>query len=359
MKRTIRRKRVKRNVSIRTLVKYVFLLGFGVFILYACSYIYKLSTYKISLNSKYKFDYMSNFSGDSLLIVVFNGEGISTAGIEEICLLVNNDRLEKLCMNGDIILENRSEYKVTDYVRVTDLMISSGLYDNSDLQVFIKQLEAIWALSLKNVIFIPRNSINAVSNSQNVEDLLSYFQKQNDFKLLLDRENLVEFFGECYGNMETNELNRWMKIIETKEVNETLVEIDSTTKLGGSEEIVSYVSYDFWDTFFPGIMSNKSILSEQAQIEIYNATNINGYASFFARWLKNNGLQVVRTENAPYDGNACERTIVYVPANAENINDSLELVESVIYFIADGNYQVEFKSPEFMYTGDIIIILCN
>ncbi|HVX92572.1 MAG TPA: LytR C-terminal domain-containing protein, partial [Candidatus Dojkabacteria bacterium] len=95
----------------------------------------------------------------------------------------------------------------------------------------------------------------------------------------------------------------------------------------------------------------RKVSTEQVKVEIYNASVLNGLAYRYARKIGNSGINVIRFESSPKN---YDNTVIYVP-KLEGFKNSLELLEKII----GGKYTVVEGRPDFITTGDIIIILGN
>lgn len=94
---------------------------------------------------------------------------------------------------------------------------------------------------------------------------------------------------------------------------------------------------------------DRSLEMERVRVEVYNGSNIAGAAGGIGRKIANSGCDVVRYGNAP---ESIERTKVYV-SDMERFKSS--------YDVVDDSLEIDFElvngRPEFMTTGDIVIIL--
>jgi len=76
---------------------------------------------------------------------------------------------------------------------------------------------------------------------------------------------------------------------------------------------------------------------------------MSGYASQYARKIKNSGCEVVRYDNS----SALEEKTKFYVSKPENFKNSL----NVILELFPGTYEIIEGRPSFMTTGDIVIIL--
>ena len=122
------------------------------------------------------------------------------------------------------------------------------------------------------------------------------------------------------------------------------------SKVGvGISSYINTVEYDnTWRTFSER-MIDRELERERVRVEIYNGSGMSGYASQYARRIRNSGCEVVRFDNAP---TIQDKTEFYVPKPKE-FDYSLK----VIFELFPGSYEIIEGRPPFMTTGDVVIIL--
>jgi len=136
-----------------------------------------------------------------------------------------------------------------------------------------------------------------------------------------------------------------------------LVDLSSSKYLFQQESssgvgITSYINVDEYDIVwrdFIGNMLDRELEKEQVRVEVYNGSGMSGYASQYARKIKNSGCEVVRYDNSP----ALEEKTKFYVSKPENFKNSL----NVILELFPGTYEIIEGRPSFMTTGDIVIIL--
>jgi len=114
----------------------------------------------------------------------------------------------------------------------------------------------------------------------------------------------------------------------------------------------SYLKLSEFDSVWRGNtekMIEIELERERVRVEVYNASGITGKASSYARKVANSGCDVVRFDNAP---RRVENTKFYVP-NPDDFKRSLEIITELL----PGQYEIVHGRPDFMTTGDIVIIL--
>jgi len=82
---------------------------------------------------------------------------------------------------------------------------------------------------------------------------------------------------------------------------------------------------------------------------VYNGSGVAGAAMQFGRKIENSGCDVVRYENAP---DIIDKTIMYIP-KLDDFKKSFKIVSEIF----SDNFELVEGRPDFMTTGDIVIIL--
>lgn len=115
---------------------------------------------------------------------------------------------------------------------------------------------------------------------------------------------------------------------------------------------VRYMVTEEFDKVYRSLLTkiiDRTLEKERVRIEVYNGSGVTGAAQQFGRKIENFGCDVVRYENAP---KTIERTVVYI-SNEESFKNSLKIVSEVL----SGSYDLIVGRPEFMTTGDIVVVL--
>ncbi|NMC09148.1 LytR C-terminal domain-containing protein [Candidatus Microgenomates bacterium] len=124
---------------------------------------------------------------------------------------------------------------------------------------------------------------------------------------------------------------------------------ESMSEQGGQ---VTSLNTESFDTTFRNLYAkviDRDLEEESVRVEVYNGSGISGSAFQLGRKIENTGCDVVRYGNAPKN---IEKTIVYVPQK-ELFANSYKVVEEVL----SGTFELVEGRPEFMTTGDIVIVL--
>lgn len=130
---------------------------------------------------------------------------------------------------------------------------------------------------------------------------------------------------------------------QDKYINEVSDSTDSTIYTIKYSEFDRAISNNF------NILRSREVEREQAKVEVYNGSGISGLALRYARRVQNFGINVVRFDNAPGE---YEKTTVYI-SDEQKYEKSFDSTKNLVCrdcIIIKGR-------PEFITTGDIIIIL--
>lgn len=124
---------------------------------------------------------------------------------------------------------------------------------------------------------------------------------------------------------------------------------DLMSERGGSITTLSSDSFDLSFRDFYSKVIDRSLEEERVRIEVYNGSGIGGSAFQLGRKIENSGCDVVRYGNAPKN---IQKSVVYIP-KPEEFKNSFEVVKEII----PGSFDVVNGRPDFMTTGDIVIML--
>jgi len=162
---------------------------------------------------------------------------------------------------------------------------------------------------------------------------------------IISNKNLVDILGKIVSTKRELQKNE-KHIIDlgnTKYVKEEL------SNVGGLSYYFNPSKYDeVLREHFLNIL-DRGLEKERVKVEVYNGSGITGAASQMARRIENSGCDIIRFENAP---NLLEHTILYIP-DAERFKNSVAVVKEVV----GTNVDVIHNRPQFMTTGDIIVVL--
>ncbi|MCC7304393.1 LytR C-terminal domain-containing protein [bacterium] len=119
----------------------------------------------------------------------------------------------------------------------------------------------------------------------------------------------------------------------------------------------SHVSVTVFDSFkeqFPNFFKIDEISQEQAFVEVYNATAIDGYASIFSRKWSMLGIDISRIGNATHEPIGDATAIVYVKDEQKYVR-TVAMIKSSF---PEGKVAVKQGRPtSLVTTGDIVVFL--
>lgn len=196
------------------------------------------------------------------------------------------------------------------------------------------------------------------NTSEEVLNTLIMFEDLDIFdmnSLVLDSEIYKE---SIYSNLSFLEILKEMYSVSgrIKNLEPIVLDLSQTNyieeKLSDTGGMTSYfVSTNFdkdWRTILD-MYPDKDLEKERVRVEVYNGSGISGAAYHFARKIENSGCEVVRYDNSP---NTLDVTTFYVP-NVDDYKKSLDVVGDLFL----SGYTLVESRPDFMTTGDIVVVL--
>lgn len=256
------------------------------------------------------------------------------------------------------------------------------LRKESGIEYAVWQISQMLAIKVDDYIWFTPNGVSEFSNmfgdiSKVSSSTKQYYTAQSGdilsdvfFKLdtmssqysflksVYNSGNLRSFGTEIYSNMSFSQVlsffasyARTIRNSDTKGIDLSSYNY-STEGTSASGMNIRYVNTDQFDTAYRTLFSNvldRSIEKERVRVEVYNGSSVSGAAQQFGRKIENAGCDVVRYENAP---NVIDKTIVYV-SNKTSFQNSLKIVSEIL----GDNYTLTEGRPDFMTTGDIVVVL--
>lgn len=124
---------------------------------------------------------------------------------------------------------------------------------------------------------------------------------------------------------------------------------DKLSERGGQITTINTENFDkAFRSFYMKVL-DRGLEEERVRVEVYNGSGIPGSAYQLGRKIENSGCDVVRYGNAPKN---ISKTTVYIP-QPESFSNSLSVVKEIL----SGMYEEVNGRPDFMTTGDIVIVL--
>jgi hypothetical protein len=198
------------------------------------------------------------------------------------------------------------------------------------------------------------NYIWLVESSGSTDQFLS---KLSVWSILFNFQYNKELHGNLYSNLpilnlikEVNLINQSLAGYQYEEMDVLECCVEQSILSGDRKEV--RFSKGKYDDEFSGYIKelvSKEIEQERVNVEVYNASDVSGLASEYARKIRHTGCRILRFDNAP---SIYSDTVIYVP-EPEEYKNSLNLVHDVV---GEG-IQVRYERPNFITTGDIVVVL--
>lgn len=148
----------------------------------------------------------------------------------------------------------------------------------------------------------------------------------------------VNFVNQVLGNYQYEEMDILDCCVEEFVISSTRTQLRFNSRSFDNE----------FSKYIKGFVS-RDVERERVNVEVYNASNISGLASEYARKIRHTGSRILRFDNAP---TMYEETIIYVPEPEGYVN-SLLLIRDVV----GEEVEVVNERPSFVTTGDIVVVL--
>lgn len=127
--------------------------------------------------------------------------------------------------------------------------------------------------------------------------------------------------------------------------------LSTTGSIATKEDSVLIINQSVMYEKVKAISQKISVITEQAEVEVFNGSGTTGLASRKRRELEQLGINIVRFGNYP---DTIEGNIIYVPgANLQEYKFTLQEIERNL----GGKVTIETEGYDLNYTGDIIVVL--
>lgn len=182
--------------------------------------------------------------------------------------------------------------------------------------------------------------------------------KYSSLKNMFGITKLIDLSNGVYSNLSFTAFLNFFSILNKTVASTETYGIDlsyyrySTEDLSSSGGQIRYINTGEFDSIYRGLVAkiiDRSLEKERVRVEVYNGSGVAGAAQQFGRKIENSGCDVVRYENAP---KTIDRTVLYI-SNEANFASSLKVVSEIL----SGSYDLVVGRPDFMTTGDIVVVL--
>ncbi|MBN1618557.1 LytR C-terminal domain-containing protein [Candidatus Dojkabacteria bacterium] len=256
-----------------------------------------------------------------------------------------------------------------DLVRIKDLMMVGDLETpRRSLSFSFYQLEELIGYSFDGVVIVDKDFVSRFeSKNTDIDDAsevsgsyeewsekwfeywYSLFNEINVFSL----SNNASAISGIQSNMSAADLYKFAKKIQSikdENLKKVVFSDDLLQEVVNEKgEMVNYVSLSAVDDLFTDVSVDIQMDKEQARIEVFNATSVDGLGSRYARLIDHMGGDVIRIDNA---GDDIGKTVIYT-TDKEKFYYSIEKIKS----LWEHDIVVIEGRPDFITTGDIIVVL--
>lgn len=259
---------------------------------------------------------------------------------------------------GDTLQEDRGvEYSVWQISQILGITFNNYIYINSEANSTLDSIfgEDVIAKDRYRDMF---KAGDKASLSEGFFRLQAISSKVSFVKSLFKVNQLRNFSNNIYSDLSFIESITMLKNVEkTLQATESYAIDLANTKyskeeLSDSGGIKRYLLSKEFDNSYRSLISlliDRELEKERVRVEVYNGSGVAGAAMQFGRKIENSGCDVVRFENAP---KTIKKTIVYI-SNPEDFKKSFKIVSEIL----SDNFELVEGRPDFMTTGDIVIIL--
>jgi len=383
-RRTEKAKRI--NIPLRfilLLISATLLVGFVIYYIFTVTSIKNID--KAILNGSQRY-LLSQSNGQSKRTVIILEEGYDAERrISEVYLFLSNKEKGKSLL---VYIPSWLYFTGLEENFGSAIPISSFRYAGDTLQedrgveYSVWQISQILGITFNNYIYI-NSEANSTLDSVFGEDVISKDRYRDMFKAG-DKTSLSEGFFKLQAVsskisfvkslFKVNELNNFDKNIYSdisflqtitmlKSVEKTLQTTESYAidlanpkyseeELSNSGGIKRYLLSTEFDKSYRALISllvDREVEKERVRVEVYNGSGVAGAAMQFGRKIENSGCDVVRYENAP---KTIDKTILYI-SKPDDFKKSFKIVSEIF----SDNFELVEGRPDFMTTGDIVIIL--
>lgn len=386
----MRRRKVRKTKNINIPFKSIFVLitialflGFAIYYTFTVAGIKNIDKTRLNGSQRYL---LSQSNGESKRTVIIIEKGLDKERkISEVYLFLSNKEKGKSLL---VYIPNWLYFTGLEENFGSAIPISSFRYAGDTLQedrgveYSVWQISQILGITFNNYIYInseANNTLNAVFGedvaqrdrykevfkaedksflSEGFFKLQAISSKISFIKSLFKLNEFNNFNNNIYSNLSFIQTINLLKSIDKTLQSTESYAIDLTSpkyseeKLSNTGGIKRYFLSTEFDKSYRELISlliDRELEKERVRVEVYNGSGVAGSAMQFGRKIENSGCDVVRYENAP---KTIEKTVVYI-SKPEDFKKSFKIVSEIF----SDNFDLVQGRPDFMTTGDIVIIL--
>lgn len=354
-------------------LKIFFSLALSGFILYTIFFVinvFSVNTVDITIPNN-STNYLLAGKGEDLektLIVFEEGEGDSKKVTDVYVYLLNSAKKQELLLYipGNIYFAGLEEKFGNEIPVSTFRYAGDFLQKGRGMEYAIWQFNQLFGFKSNNYIFISAEGSEAfnevfgdTSEESGSIDKLKAFNEAFSYRKAFTHSHSLKLLNEnIYSNFSFQGVRlkiqqasipnpKYKRIVMDYSEDKYLREGELIT--GDKIKVLNTLESDKEFKNDLPLVLDRSLELERVRIEVYNGSEIAGVAGSIGRKIANSGCDVVRYGNAP---EAIEKTKIYV-SDMERFKNSFKIV--------DDSLEIDFElvdgRPDFMTTGDIVVIL--
>ncbi len=178
-----------------------------------------------------------------------------------------------------------------------------------------------------------------------------FIKRLSSYRVFIDMPKSLDVLEDAIvSNMSKSEMMRTgYAFLKTREIKRSFMGKTSVGEKKVGDKKLQVALIEELDLDIREIFADLAIEKEQARVEVFNSTSSFGLAGFRSRWLKNLGVDVIRTGDTNVNHS---KTTIYVQ-DLEKFEYTVESIQNVF----EEEIKIVEGDPGFIVTGDIIIVL--
>ena len=369
-KRKERKKKEKKRVPLGKYLLWILLFAFVVYFAYFLLSVFTLKTVDVSASNDSSLNLFSKVSSDleKTLIIVEEKDGDRSKIVSVYAYLENKSKKNELLiyLPGDVYYAGLEE-KFGNEIPVSSFRYAGDFLERGKgVEYAIWQINQLLGFKSERYIYFSSDATDIVKGfvgnkegvfvgASGVEEIASALSFQKMFFSVRELNGLDE---KIYSNVPFYTTRLTLESLKSGKKGYRREVIDFSDekylkegKLLTGEEI-KVLNTSEYDKELNKLLTNvldRNLENERVRVEVYNGSGLTGVAYSFGRKITNSGCDVVRYENAP---NMYTKTTLFIP-DMESFKNAYEIVSNVIPV----EFNVVEGRPDFMTTGDIVVIL--
>jgi len=302
---------------------------------------------------------------DKTLIILEKGKGGDRKITDVYVYLSNSDkRTELLIYIPSSLYYAGLEEKFGNEIPVSSFRYAGDFLENGrGIEYAIWQINQLLGFKSEEYIYFSGEALEGLGldfSSSSRENINSLNKKLGFIELIKNTKEISKLDGTIYSNLGFADIKlRLQNTVKTQDKysREELNLGDSFFLNKGSlvtGEEINVLNTTAFDQKFRSFLENitdRELENERVRVEVYNGSELTGVAASLGRKIVNTCCDVVRYGNAP---DLSDKTKIYI-SDLEKYPNSYKAVSEVFSY----KYELIEGRPDFMTTGDIVIILGN